>query len=44
MEIHRHELKYSLVLIDASAALKDPETKTLLEQQAMQIISMISSA
>jgi len=38
MEIHRHELKYSLVLIDASAALKDPETKTLLEQQAMQII------
>jgi len=38
MEIHRHELKYSLVLIDASAALKDLETRTLLEQQAMQII------
>ena len=38
MEIHRHELKYSLVLIDASAALKDPETRTLLESQAMQIV------
>jgi tripartite-type tricarboxylate transporter receptor subunit TctC len=38
MEIHRHELKYSLVLIDASAALKDLETRTLLEQQTMQII------
>ena len=38
MEIHRHELKYSLGLIDASAALKDRETRTLQQQQAMLII------
>ena len=38
VEIHRHELKYSPVLIDASAALKDPETRTLLEKQAMQTV------
>ena len=38
MEIHRHELKYSLVLIDASAALKDLKNRTLQEQQTVQII------
>jgi hypothetical protein len=44
MEIHRHELKYSLVLIDASAALKDLETRTLLEQQTMQILGSSPAA
>ena len=44
IEIHRHELKYSLVLIDASAALKDLETSALLAQQAMQTIGSSPAA
>jgi tripartite-type tricarboxylate transporter receptor subunit TctC len=44
METRRHELKYSLVLIDASAAPKDLETRALLEQQTMQILGSSPAA